>query len=432
MAILAVSIVVAYIISSQNLNSLLLLLIPFGIIMIYNLFRLIDKTNMEVATFLDNIKYNDYAVSYTERDSISDSFRNLHGAFNLVNKKFRDIRSEKEAQFQYLSAIVENVDTGLICFNEQGKTLLMNKALQQLLHKSYFPNLKSVANYNADMFDALKSINPGEKKLIKFVISGEIVQLSIRKTTLILKDEKLHLYAIHNIHTELEEQEVQSWQKLIRILTHEIMNSITPVVSLSAMIEERLKAPEIMDDDDQTEVQKAVHAINRRSAGLLKFTETYRQLTKIPLPVFQKVNIVELLEDVLILLRTQFESKRIQCVKQFPNKEILCQIDPDLMEQVFLNLLINAIESFDDSTSEPIITVSVFRNAIGEIDVQIADNGSGIEPEILDQIWIPFFTTKDTGSGIGLSLSRQIVQLHKGNAIVQSTVGEGTTFTIRL
>ena len=386
---------------------------------------------MEVATFLDNIKYNDYAVSYTEKDTIGDSFKNLHGAFNLVNKKFRDIRSEKEAQFQYLRAIVENVDTGLICFNEMGKTLLMNKALQQLLHKSYFPNFESVRNYNTDMHQALKDCNPGEKKLIKFVIAGEIVQLSIRKTTLILRDEKLDLYAIHNIHTELEEKEVQSWQKLIRILTHEIMNSITPVVSLSGMIEESLKLPDSMDEEDHAEVQKAVHAINRRSSGLLKFTDTYRQLTKIPLPVFQKVNLLEVVEDVLVLLKPKLEEHGISCIRQFPNKEVHCQLDPDLMEQVFINLILNAIESFK-SYDEAKVTIGVFKDSSGEIEVQISDNGEGIPAEVLDQIWIPFFTTKDEGSGIGLSLSRQIVQLHKGNIQVSSKMGEGTLFSIKI
>lgn len=163
LGILILILLFTYLWQSDGLKMHLFLFIPLIGILIWRLFRLVDKTNSEVATFLSNIRYNDYAVSYPENKHVQDSYQDLHSAFNLVNEKFRNIRSEKEAQFQYLQAIVENVDAGLICFEQNGKTVLMNKGIQQLLHKSYFPNFSAVERYNINLYDALQNIQPGEK-----------------------------------------------------------------------------------------------------------------------------------------------------------------------------------------------------------------------------------------------------------------------------
>jgi nitrogen fixation/metabolism regulation signal transduction histidine kinase len=409
----------------------LLILLPVFVFLIYQLFSLVDKTNIEVASFLANIKYNDYATRFPESKTAGDSYQNLHGAFNLVTAKFRDIRSEKEAQFQYLQAIVENVDTGLICFNDSGQTVLINKVLQQLLHKSYFPNFNSIQTYNHAIFDALNEIQPGERKLVKLVIKDQIVQLAIRKTILQMRDDALHLYAIQNIHSELEEQEVASWQKLIRILTHEIMNSIAPVVSLAATTNEIMDHEEDLSEESERDIKKAIEAIHRRSEGLMHFTQTYRQLTKIPPPKFEASDPVEVIERVLTLLKNDLDKKHIVIERNFKEKRFEVQLDPELMEQVFINLIKNAADALGDAP-DPKISLHIFKSIEGELEIQIADNGPGISPELLDEIFVPFFTTKKDGSGIGLSLSRQIIQMHKGNLFAYSKEGKGTVFTMKL
>ncbi|MEO1435274.1 MAG: ATP-binding protein [Bacteroidota bacterium] len=383
----------------------LLILVPLLGILVYQLYQLIDKTNTQVANFLANIKYNDYEAHFTESKSIGDSYRDLHSAFNLVTEKFRDIRSEKELQFQYLQAIVEHVDTGLICFNEEGKTMLINKGVQQLLHKSYFPSFQAIERYNEALYEALNTIQPGERKLVRLVVNDQIVQLAIRKTILKLKDDSLHLYAIQNIHSELEAQEIQSWQKLIRILTHEIMNSIAPVVSLAGTTNEMMADRTLREESFEADIRKAISAIHRRSEGLLHFTETFRQLTKIPPPRFQSVNTVEVIERVLTLLRPKLDQKGITLERQFKDKTYIAELDPDLMEQVFINLLNNAVDALE-KTEDPRISIHIFKSIEGELEIQIADNGPGIPDDLLDQIFVPFFTTKREGSGIGLSLSR--------------------------
>ncbi len=409
----------------------LLFLIPILLVLIWQLFTLIDKTNKEVAGFLANIKYNDYAVTFSESKSIGDSYQSLHKSFNLVNEKFRDIRSEKEMQFQYLQAIVENVDTGLICFDDEGKTELYNKGLQQLLHKSYFPDFKSIANYNEALFNAMNDIEPGEKKLVKLIVNNQIVQLSVRKTILKLKNDALHLFALQNIHAELEEQEIASWQKLIRILTHEIMNSIAPVVSLSATVNEMMAQSDSLLQDSEKDIRKAIEAIHRRSAGLLHFTQTYRQLTKVPPPKFENCDPSQIIERVLTLLRSDIEAKGISIVRQYKEKNYEAQLDPDLMEQVFINIIKNAMEALH-GCQDPTISIHLFKSLDGELEIQIADNGPGISHDLLDEIFVPFFTTKSEGSGIGLSLSRQILHMHKGNLYAYSQEGKGTVFTMRI
>ena len=422
---------IGYVVFESEQKVYLIVLIPFALLFLWQLFRRVDKTNTEIARFLDNIKYDDYEANFPESKAVQDSYQTLHSAFNLVTEKFRDIRSEKEAQFQYLQAIVENVDTGLICFNEEGRTVLLNKALQQLLHKSYFPNFESIEKFNENLYQTLNAIVPGERKLVKLVVKDRIMQLSVRKTILNLREDSLHLYALQNIHSELEEQEVASWQKLIRILTHEIMNSIAPVISLSETMQEWMQSPEGLSKESEEDVRRSIEAIHRRSSGLLHFTETYRQLTKIPPPQFETCDPTEIIERVLTLLQTDLDKRAISIERNYKENRYEAQLDPVLMEQVFINLLRNAMDALNNTT-DPKIGIHIFKSLEGELEIQIADNGPGISEDLLDQIFVPFFTTKKEGSGIGLSLSRQIVQLHKGNIYAYSKLGKGTIFTMKL
>lgn len=397
---------------------------------VLSLFRLVDKTNSEIASFLLNIKYDDYTATYTNVTP-DESFGKLYGAFNVITDKFRDIRQEKEAQFQYLQAIVEHVDTGLICFDKEGRTLLMNRALQRLLHKSYFPDLASIQRFNPALHEAIEGLLPGERQLVKIVVNNQMLQLAVRTTILKLKNGEYHLYSLQNISAELEEQEVQSWQKLIRILTHEIMNSVTPVASLAATASDMVGKFTTFDADAADDIRTAVRAIRKRSEGLLHFTETYRQLTRIPQPKFQPVDATALVEDVLTLFKPALTEKQIRLEKQFPAAPLSIQADPELLEQVLINLIKNAMEAVEGEDT-PIVSVTGAKDTEGIVMIQISDNGPGIPADLQEQIFVPFFTTKNEGSGIGLSLCRQIVQMHKGSLSVFSKENEGAAFVIRL
>lgn len=402
----------------------------FAGIVIVSTFKLVSKTNQELADFLMNIKYEDFSATYSTSHKTLDE-KALRESFNLITDKFRSIRSEKEKQFQYLQAIIEHVDTGLICFDENGKTLMMNHSLKQMLHKSYLPTFLSVKKVNEAFYEVIKEVIPGERKLFKMSVEHEILQLAIRKTIIKDKDKELHLYALHNIFPELEAQEMISWHKLIRTLTHEIMNSITPVVSLAATTDKLLVGSEALDTDTREDVQMAIQAIQKRSESLLNFTDTYRKLTKIPPPQLQLTDLTIMINRLVVLFKPMLEERQVELIKEYPKNVQLVQVDPELLEQVLINLLKNAFEAVNGHTEAKVV-IALTQSNDGTSTLEIADNGPGIPPDVLDKIFIPFFTTKSNGSGIGLSLSRQIIHLHKGTLKARSEMGGGSVFTITI
>ena len=284
--------------------------------------------------------------------------------------------------------------------------------------------------------DKLVNISPGDKELIKLQQEDDLLQLSIFATGFILRRQQLMLVAMQNIQHELEEKEIISWQNLIRVLTHEIMNSITPIASLASTAQGLLKnnkeceVPESMNEviDD---VRNAVNTIEKRSNGLLTFIENYRKLTRIPKPAFKVVPVRDLFDRVEYLLKDQFEHSSIKFKKRVDPESLTITADPALMEQVLINLCKNAAEALNGITM-PKIKMKAGTDGRGNPVIKVSDNGKGIAEEVVEKIFIPFFTTKPQGSGIGLSLSRQIIRLHKGTIGVASTPNEKTVFKLRL
>lgn len=395
---------------------------------LYRLFAIVNTTNRKLTEFLLNIRYDDYEAHYTMGTG-EPSLRALSGAFNLITDKFRHMRREKEAQFHFLNNIVEHVDTGLICFEESGETLLMNPALRRVLHKSYLPNLASLGKVDEKLYHAMTSLSSGEKVTVQTRAGQHVLDLAVRKNTMRIGDKMVHLYAISDIRNELEAQEMAAWQKLIRILTHEIMNTVAPVASLASTADTMILNETSMDPETREEVHMAVRTIQKRSEGLLDFTEKYRSLTKIPEPQLQEVDIRELLEHCCVLFSTRVQEQHVIVEKYFPHQVVIISADPVLLEQALINLVKNALDALEGLT-EPKLQIAIRKHAEGKTAIEIADNGPGIAPEVMEQIFVPFFTTKEKGSGIGLSLARQIVHLHRGKISCSSEVGQGTVFTI--
>lgn len=268
--------------------------------------------------------------------------------------------------------------------------------------------------------------------MVKVVIENKTMQLSLQATEFALRDQKLKLVSFQNIQGELEEQELDAWQKLIRILRHEIMNSITPIVSLTSTIDNMLAGSSGEITKEQSEdIREAIIVIRGRSEGLMHFTETYRNLTRLPPPKFQIVDANDLVERVQVLYRPVFEKNNVQFKTQLSQAPVIFQADVELIEQVLINLLKNAVDAAKE-VENPTITISTQRTKEGKAIIKVADNGKGIEQEMIEQIFVPFYTTKEEGSGIGLSLSRQIMRTHKGRISVQSVLGEGTVFTLKI
>jgi len=394
-----------------------------------NLVYYVNQTNRDLANFIESVQYNDFTTTTSARHK-GESFGELYKSFNMVNRKFQDIRMEKEANHQFLQSIVEHIDIGLLCFDDNEEVILMNKALQGLLHKSYLINLSALRQIDETLWSAVKGLKSGERELVKLTVENKMKQLSIQCIELILKGEHYRLVSFQNIQSELEQQELVAWQKLIRILTHEIMNSVAPIASLSSTISDVIGNSAASGDSNLKNIKNSVDVIKKRSEGLLGFTETYRTLTRIPPPNFELVDARDLVEEVCTLFRPELESKGIKLETGFPAHPVTFQGDPSLLEQVLINLVRNAADALA-GRENPRIQINV-QKAGTKSQIIVADNGQGIPEEAIEQAFVPFFTTKKEGSGIGLSLSRQIMRMHKGTIGLHSVEGEGTVVTLTL
>jgi len=401
---------------------------------IFSLIRYVTKTNRDLTRFLQSIKYSDFSQSFTNNLKGS-GFEELQAAFTEVIKEFQRAKLEKEEHFRFLQTIVDHVGIGLIAFIPAGEVELINNAAKKLLKIPRLGNIKDLESISPRLADKLANLSPGDKDLIKLQQGDDLLQLSIYATGFVLHQQQLMLVAMQNIQNELEEEEMKSWQNLIRVLTHEIMNSITPIASLSSTAYGLLKdgreceIPEAMNEtiDD---VRHAVNTIEKRSKGLLTFIENYRELTRIPKPEFKLVKIKDLFERVKNLMNDQFETYSVNFHMQIDPESLEITADPALIEQVLINLCKNSVEAVNGVT-HPKIKLKAVTDGLGNPVVKVIDNGKGISEEVAEKIFIPFFTTKQQGSGIGLSLSRQIIRLHKATIGVTSMPNEKTIFKLR-
>ncbi|MEL6862948.1 MAG: ATP-binding protein [Bacteroidota bacterium] len=417
-----------YFLQNTEFYITMFILLILIIISFVGLIRYVDQTNRDFTAFLLGIKYEDFSATYSGYHK-GKTFGDLYEAFNQINKKFLDIRSETEAHFQYLQTVVEHVNVGLLCLDEQGEVALMNKGLAKLLKKPYMRSVKDLQLINEQLYQTVAKIQAGERELIKVVIQDQLSQIALRATEFKLKNEQFKLVSMQNIKSELEEQELDAWQKLIRILTHEIMNSVAPIFSLSSTINDLIAVNrQELGEEDIQDIRDAIGAISKRSQGLLGFTETYRNLTRIPIPKIRSVNAHQLIKRIYVLLKPVFTEQQIQVDLVLPSSEIFFQVDAELIEQVMINLIKNAIDALKGQTDAQIKII--LQKTATSTTIKVSDNGPGISEEVMEQIFVPFFTTKQEGSGIGLSLSRQIMRMHKGSINVQSAEGSGTIFEL--
>ncbi len=411
----------------------LVLMILLIVVQVVLLIKYIDTTNRDLTRFLLSIKYSDFSQSFAKK-SMGKSFNELNHAFSDVIEKFRNTRSEKEENLRYLQTVMQHVGIGLISYNEIGDVEFINNAAKRILKISYLKNISSLNSSSNDLGLRLMGLKSGDKITIKIVDEDELFQLLIYATEFKLRNHQYRLVSIQNIQSELEEQEMEAWQKLIRVLTHEIMNSITPISSLSATVNqilaEKYNEQNKLETEVLSDIISAIKTIHKRSEGLIHFVNNYRNLTKIPKPNFQIVNVNELFGRVKKLLEPDIEEKKIT-LKYFVEPVTLeLTADPELLEQVLINLIVNAIQALINTPS-PEIMLNAQIDDRGQVVMRVIDNGPGMSEQIQEKIFIPFFSTKQEGSGIGLSLSRQIIRAHGGNIRVSSKPNKETIFTLR-
>jgi len=430
--LLFVSITIAsYVLLSNNLNYLFLLG-PVIVYQLVELYRYHFKGKKELDQFVESVRYRDFSRHFSVKKAPLE-LRALRESFNQITDAFKEISKEKETSFQYLQKILELVNTGIISFNiENGEIIWMNDALKKMLRLPYLKHIYSLANRDKGLYDEIISLKPTESKIAVVHLENHSFKILISGTAFQTEGNRFMLIAFQNINEALDETESKAWKKLLSVMTHEIMNSVAPISSLADTLKGRLQlAIPHLEDTGGTihDLEVGIDTIKRRSEGLLKFAETYRNLNKIIKPNVKKVLVRDLFENLYQLMEPTLDKKNIEMDIVLKDTGLSVEVDPSLIEQVLINLVVNAIEALKDRQNAMIVLSATSNN--NKVAIKVADNGSGIPDDILENIFIPFFSTKKTGSGIGLSLCKQIMMLHKGNIIVHSVFGQGTAFTLQ-
>lgn len=373
---------------------------------------------------MEAIRYGDFSLNFSTRHYPSME-KKLVEDINEVMSRFRDRLSEKEERDKYFETLLDTVDTSLLVADKQGQVLWMNRAGVQDLCGHTIHHLEELKILNKDFPLLLEALQPGEVKVVR-VYKEEVMQdMAMTVTEYATSEDSLRLINLKNIRSILEENEMEAWQKLVRVLTHEIMNSITPIISLSDTLCDRA-VQQGMDKDSL--VLQGMKTIHRRSKGLLGFVENYRRLSRLSSPVLAPVRVGDLLGDMKKLA----PSSGVRYIYKIEDENLKLMIDRSQIEQVLINLLKNAGEACAEQSHPEVVIETSYQAEKRIFQLSVRDNGCGILPEVLDKIFIPFFTTKPTGSGIGLSLCKQIMTLHGGSLRVTSEVGKGSCFTLKL
>ncbi len=405
--------------------------IPFLAYQIYDLYSLLKKAQDEIKEFAQSIHYRDFSRYFNVKQAPAE-VQQLREGFNEINSAFKVISREKETQYVYLQKILELVDTGILSYDMQsGEIVWMNETLKKMLEIPYLKTIESLDKRDHALYKEVVDVKPGESRLAKVSTDKSGFKVLISATAFKTDEKSFKLIAFQNVNEALEETETEAWRKLLSVMTHEIMNSVAPISSLAETLKNRLVVSKstFQNNPALDDLEIGIDTIKRRSEGLLKFAETYRNLSKITTLNVKKVYIRDLFENLNQLMQPTLESKNIELDIILKDPDISLEIDSNLVEQVLINLLINAIEAVKQNEA-PVIALSSYLAPGNKIIIKVADNGAGMSEEIIDKIFIPFFSTRKTGSGIGLSLCKQIMLLHKGSIQVQSKEGEGSAFLL--
>jgi two-component system, NtrC family, nitrogen regulation sensor histidine kinase NtrY len=408
----------------------------FALLSVYSLvslFRYIDRSNRGLARFLQAVRYHDFSLS-PGIENLGGSFADLNAVFGEISGQFQHARAEKEEQYRYLLTVVQHIGIGLLSLRADGSVDLLNHVAKRLFGVSHLRNINDLPLAFQPLIVEIQRLRPGEKSLFKLERSDEILHLALHATEFKLRDQFYRLVSLQNIQVELEEKEAEAWQSLTRVLTHEIMNSLTPIASLAATASSLLRAADGEPDGGgpawNQDVTEALQTIDRRSQGLMRFVNAYRSVALIPKPQFEIFPVTQMFQRVERLMQDKLSRQGIAFSASVEPDSLEMTADPDLTEQVLINLLLNAMEALG-GCKKPVIQLSSWMSERGRVVIQVSDNGPGIAPEAREKVFIPFFTTKKEGSGIGLSFSRQVMRLHRGVIAVQSQPGAGTVFTLR-
>lgn len=400
------------------------LTVLFAVMVIFLTYRLItkvDQSHERFAQFIRNIAHNDFSTTTALQGD--QATQDLLDAQKVLIDKYRQLKAERSAQHEYLSMVIEHVDTALLCFDDTGKVVISNRAARQLMQTSVIINMASVDRENSKLGEEIRELKPGKSVLVKTEIGGDSIQLLLAAREFRVLGKEHKLVSLQNVQSAVDETEMASWQKLIKVLTHEIMNSMTPIVSLSTHLEKNLES------DDDSDIAKSVKSIASRSQGLLNFVNSYRSLSGLPKPALTEISVSGMLRRIETLMRDRLLEVDATLLISVTPEDICVQADTHQIEQILLNLLHNALDAVE---KEPVrqVRIECNKDQYLRVVVQVSDTGKGIPANQLPDIFTPFFTTKEKGTGVGLSLSRQLAHQNHATLVARSEVGHGSSFLL--
>jgi nitrogen fixation/metabolism regulation signal transduction histidine kinase len=424
---------VIYMIGRPNMLFAAILTSVIIVFQLAELFRFVSQTNRKLTRFLESVKYSDFISGFTADNKLGRSFKDLNIAFNEVLEAFRKARSEKEEHWQYLNTVVQQVRTGILSYDPEGNVQLINANAKRFIGVQSLQNMEDLLEINPKLYKAIFDVAPGKSNLYK---ARNELHLTIQATELRIRGSTVKLITLQNIQPELQRQELDAWQNLTRVLRHEIMNSITPISSLTSTLREVLQYDLIhknghyeLKEEGAEDLKEGLSTIENRSKGLIKFIDAYREYTSLPQPSITTVRLKDMIDKVAQFMKPELKKNNIQFEHSCASEYLTIQADQEMIEQVLINLIKNGIEAVEETENPTIRLVGKYDEMA--VKIEVIDNGPGIIREALESIFVPFYTTKKTGSGIGLSLSRQIMQLHHGTLTVDSEPGVRTVFTLR-
>lgn len=401
------------------------------VIQISELIRFVNHTNRELARLFLAIRHADFSITFKE-PPLGKSFKELQHSMIEIIQAYKDVKIEREAQYQFLEVLVNQLHFGIISLEGDNITII-NPMAEQIAGVPGAKNWKLIRQVNSAFATRIDELGGNARTLMPLTVQGEKKTFAVDVTTPLILNKPHKLITFQDINSEIEQKEIEAWHKLIRILTHEIMNSVTPIASLTETMQGLLedksgtqKSAAELDDETIKDIRFSLNTIHKRSDGLLSFVDTYRKLTKIPKPTVDDVNVKEMLNEIVQLMQSKIAGNHIKLTMEAVAAELTIEADRKLIEQVLINLVTNSIQAIDSNPHGEILLRGYPEN--NRIILEVTDNGKGIPEKELSEIFVPFYSTKKEGSGIGLSLSKQIMSLHGGTIKVKSVLGEGTSF----
>lgn len=433
-SIVALAIIAGYVLATTESVLIIVICTLMIVLLIISTVSYLNTTNEKIRFFFDAVRNDDSNLSFPVNKG-NRALSELYTSMNKVNMQIQQLKIENSQKEKYFSELIEHLATGIITFNSKGFILNANSAAKRLLSTDNLTHLKQIEHNNFRLYQAISNIKPFKQKLISFPSTPGNIQLTLKASSVKAGNEELIIVSINDIKNELDEKELDSWLKLIRVLMHEIMNSLTPIISLSENLTHifnnkgKAVSPDDVTQDTIANTIQGLSVINEQVKGLMSFVESYRRLTRIPEPEKKYFKINDLFKRVHVLYKSLENNERMELSVNTGNPDLEIFADENLITQVIINLLKNAIQA-NENNPEGTIRISCSTDNAGHAKICVADNGPGISEDKIEEIFVPFFTTRKEGTGIGLSISKQIMRVHGGNLTVRSKPGKETIFCL--